>query len=159
MIRIGVYQGESRKVDGNIKLGELDIAVPPEPKGSQSVDVRFTYDINGLLEVEVTAVKTQDTKRIVIEKNPGSLSKREIDERLKLLSKLKIHPRDKEENRLLLARGERLYEEHLGDMREAISYQIDIFERALSSQDEKLIRIKAKEFKEFLDHLEGRYRF
>jgi molecular chaperone HscC len=44
--------------------------------------VRFTYDVNGLLQVEATLRKTQKTSRLVIEGNPGLLSEQEIGERL-----------------------------------------------------------------------------
>lgn len=158
-IQVEIYQGESRRVDGNIKLGELNVKVQPGPVGEQSIDVRFTYDINGILEVEVTIVKTQEKTKIIIEKNPGTLSENEIAERFKALSELKIHPREKEENRLLLARGERLYEESLGELRDIISYQLDIFEKELSSQEEKRVKTAAKELKQFLDELEGRFKF
>lgn len=57
-IEISVYQGESRKVANNVKLGELEIAIPRAKAGQEDVDVRYTYDINGVLEVEVTAVST-----------------------------------------------------------------------------------------------------
>ncbi|OPX43362.1 chaperone protein HscC [Ruminiclostridium hungatei] len=155
-IRVEVYQGESRKVSENIRLGELLVKVPPVV-GEQSVDVRFTYDINGILEVEVTTVKTGEKRSMIIEKNPGELSKGEISERLKLLSELKIHPREKEENRLLLARGERIYEESVGEMRDVISQHLDIFERELASQEDKRIKIAAKKLKQFLDELESRF--
>ncbi len=155
-IHIEVYQGESRKVSGNIRLGELTVKLPPVV-GEQSVDVRFTYDINGILEVEVTTVKTGEKRSMIIEKNPGNISKAEIAQRLKLLSELKIHPREKEENRLLLARGERIYEEAMGEIRAVVSQQLDIFERELASQDEKRIKIAAKKLKEFLDELESRF--
>ncbi len=155
-IHIEVYQGESRKVSGNIRLGELTVKLPPLV-GEQSVDVRFTYDINGILEVEVTTVKTGEKRSMIIEKNPGNISKDEIAQRLKLLSELKIHPREKEENRLLLARGERIYEEAMGEIRAAVSRQLDIFEGELASQDDKRIKIAAKKLKEFLDELESRF--
>ena len=54
---------------------------------------------------------------MVIEKNPGSMSKEEIAERLECLSHLKIHPRENHESKLLIARGERLFQENLGSTR------------------------------------------
>ncbi len=53
-ITVEVLQGESRLSKDNIYLGELNVSVPTGPAGSQAIDVRYTYDINGLLEVEVT---------------------------------------------------------------------------------------------------------
>jgi molecular chaperone HscC len=53
MIHIDILQGESRLSKDNIFLGELNVPVPPKPEGEEAVDVRFTYDLNGILEVEV----------------------------------------------------------------------------------------------------------
>ena len=133
----------------------MNIAIPKAPAGEQAVDIRYTYDINGILEVEVTVVETGLKNRIVIEKNQGSLSKEEIEIRLKALENIKIHPREKTENRLLLARGERLYEENLGEKRSYISNLLQRFEAVLASQDDKLIKREGKILKEKLDEIEG----
>lgn len=154
-IRVKIYQGENRRVEENIKLGELEIKIPLAEAGEEAIDVRYTYDINGILEVEVTVISTQEKKRIVIEKSPGSMSKEEIEERLKALEDIKIHPREKSENRLLLAKGERLYEESLGEKREYIGELLQKFEVVLSHQDEREIKRMAKVLKEELEQLEG----
>ncbi|SDG24760.1 molecular chaperone HscC [Fontibacillus panacisegetis] len=153
-IRITVYQGESRKVENNVKLGELDIPVPVAAAGEEEVDVRYTYDINGVLEVELTAVSTRQKRTVIIEKNPGQSSPEQIQARLEELKHLKIHPRDRSENRLLLARGERLYEESLHEKRDMIANLLIDFERVLASQDEQEIKKKAVLFKQKLDSLE-----
>lgn len=158
-ISLEIYQGESRRVENNIKLGELNLKVPSGKAGEQTVDVRYTYDINGILEVEATVVKTGEKRNMVIEKSPGSMSKKEIEERLKLLKDLKIHPRDRIENRLLLARGERMYEESTGDMRSYISGLLKQFEAVLSQQDDRRAKKAAEELKNYLDELERRFEF
>lgn len=159
VLHLEIYQGESMKVENNIKLGDLKIKIPPAPAGVQQVDVRYTYDINGILEVEATSVNTGEKKTTIVEKSPGSMTADEIKSRLKKLESLKIHPRDKEENRLILARGERIYEESLGSMRTYISDIISEFEEALASQDEKKTKKAALKVKTLLDELEGRYDF
>lgn len=154
-ISVEIYQGENRRVESNIKLGELEIKVPPDKVGMQKIDVRYTYDINGILEVEVSVLSTGEKKRIVIEKNQGSMTQEEIEKRLEALKDIKIHPRDKMENKLLLAKGERLYEEALGEKREYISNLLAEFENVLSSQDERRIKKAAEELKGKLEQLEG----
>jgi molecular chaperone HscC len=118
------------------------------------VDVRFTYDVNGLLQVEATVVKSQVTHTLVIEGNPGMLTDAEIKDSLKALSTLKIHPRDMIENRTALARAERLYEQFRGDMREWLGKQIGHFEEALATQDVRVVTPQRKRFEEMLDQLE-----
>ena len=51
------------------------------------------------------------------------------------LAYLKIQPRDYEENRLVLLRAERMYEESLGDRRRMLDRQITAFETALKTGD------------------------
>ena len=54
-----VFQGESRMVKDNLHIAEFEVpGIPPGPPG-QEIDLRFTYDLNGVLEVQATVVKTQ----------------------------------------------------------------------------------------------------
>lgn len=153
-IDVEILQGESRFAKNNLLLGELTVDVPKKPAGEEAIDVTYTYDINSILEVEVTVVSTGDKKRMVIQKNKGSMTDEEVEKRLKELSELKIHPRDREENKLLLARGERLYEESVGGRREEIDSVLRKFEDVLDSQDRVKIEKAYKEVKEFFDDLE-----
>ncbi|GGG65490.1 molecular chaperone HscC [Paenibacillus radicis (ex Gao et al. 2016)] len=154
IIEVAVYQGESRKIENNLMLGELEIDVPPGPAGEQSIDVRFTYDINGILEVEVTTVSTGTKKKIIIEKEPGKFTQQEIEDRLKQLHAIKIHPRERTENRLLVAMGERLYEEMLGDKRDEVAALLTQFERVLTSQNEHDVKKAAIRLKQQLEEIE-----
>jgi len=151
MIDVRVFQGESRKVQDNIFLGKLNVAVPPKPKGEETVDIRFTYDLNGLLEVEATVPSTGLKKHVVIEENPGVLTADEISKKLADLSALKIHPFDQVENRTLLARAERMYEEYLGDRRELIGRNTQAFHNILQRQNPREIEQARKDFAAFLD--------
>jgi molecular chaperone HscC len=89
-----VFQGEARLVKDNVLLGELRIVLPPGPAGKEEVDVRFTYDSSGLLEVRATTLSTGRVETLVIEGNPGLMQPEEIAKRLTELAKLRIHPRD-----------------------------------------------------------------
>ncbi|MDF2905371.1 MAG: molecular chaperone HscC [Herbinix sp.] len=156
-INVNIYQGENRKVEGNIYLGILPVSIPPATRGESVIDVRYTYDINGILEVEVIVLKTGEKKTLVIEQNAGAMTKEEIEQRLISLQEIKIHPRDKMENKLILAKGERLFEEALGDRRNYIGELIYYFESILDKQNELDIKKAAKEVKEKLESLEGWY--
>ena len=136
---------------------KLNIKTCSDIKKKQFVDVRYTYDINGILEVEVLTHKTGHKNRLVIEKSPGSMTQEEIEERLNQLKDLKIHPRERTENKLLIARGERLYEESLGELREYISKLLEEFEIVMSRQNEIEIRKAAVELKKRLDEIENRF--
>jgi molecular chaperone HscC len=154
-VQLDIYQGESRLVRNNIKLGSMTVKLPPRPKGEECVDVRFTYDVNGILEVETRVISTGEVRRIVIEGNPGVLSPAEIEARVKALQKLKIHPRDQAENRALLARAERVYQEALGSTREEVARETDRFEATLGRQDEKAAAEARERLSSFLDRIEA----
>jgi molecular chaperone HscC len=141
MIKVEIFQGESRITDENILLGRLELRIPPAPKGKELVDIRFSYDTSGLLEVESTVRSTGVRETLVIEGNSGVLGKKEIADRLAAMSRLKMHPRDDAENQALLARSKRLYEERLGAAREAIGDALTTFLAALKSEDPDRIRI------------------
>jgi molecular chaperone HscC len=70
---------------------------------------------------------------------------------MEALSYLKIHPREKEENKLLLLKGERLYEESIGRQRMEIEYALREFEKALDTREDKVIEGARRDFKEFLE--------
>jgi len=146
-----IFQGEHRKVENNVKIGEIKVPIKAGEKDKPGVDVRFTYDVNGLLEVDVLVLSTGLTKNLVIEQSPGAMTPDEIKRRLAELSKIKIHPRDKAENRLLLARGERLYEESIGERRMRIEEVLARLNVALESQDDRIIRKTVVDIKELFD--------
>ncbi|GFZ96301.1 molecular chaperone HscC [Dyella caseinilytica] len=153
-LSLKVYQGENPLVTNNIKLGELDIPLNPTLSIQQNeVVVRFTYDINGVLQIEATPKANGLRHELVLEQNPGLLTDTEIRARLAALSELKIHPRDKQENLALLARAERLFEEHLA-ARQVLQQWIGQFRQTLENQDERTIEDHRRQFSSALDSLE-----
>lgn len=150
-IRCKVLQGESRFASNNVALGEIRVKVPKGEAGKESVDVTYTYDVNSILEVEIKVVSTGEITREIIKTNATDMSDEEIRERMEALAYLKIHPREKEENKLLLLRGERLYEESIGNERMYIEYALREFEKALDTREDGVIEGARRDFKEFLE--------
>jgi molecular chaperone HscC len=143
---IKVYQGEARLVRDNILLGEVELPMPLPPAGQQhdrSLSVRFTYDVDGLLEVEGTplrdGVPSGETRRLVIQSSAERLSDAQVQERLAALAALKLHPRDRMEVRTLLARAERLFTQLRVEEREPFGNAITRFELVLDGQDPRQI--------------------
>lgn len=155
IIKVSVLQGESRFAMNNVLLGDLEIPVPIGPEGKEAADITFTYDVNSLLEVIVKVVSTKVEKRIVIKNEANDMTDEEIEERLEALAELKIPPREQEENKLLLFRGDRMYEEAVGDMRRIIEVHLAEFEAVLDKQDKNEIASARKTLKEFLDSVDA----
>ena len=154
-LQLEIYQGENRLVKKNIFLGQLNVKIPKGPKGKEEIDVRYTYDMNGLLEVDVTVLSQNKTYSKLIQRNPGVMSEQEKVASLKKMAALKFHPRDSEVNRTLIAKGERLYEASLGDKREKIAAILSQFDAVLDRQNVNEIKKAQINVKELLDDLDG----
>lgn len=151
---VGVYQGESRLIRDNIHLGNLNVPLPGKAQHESPVLVRFTYDVNGMLEVEVTPPGKGKAQRLLIQGNASRLSEDEIAARLKALAGLKIHPRDQAENQAVLARAERVYASLKGDSRTWIGNEIHAFEREMLRQDPARIRRARAQLADCVEHFE-----
>ncbi|WMW82123.1 molecular chaperone HscC [Undibacterium cyanobacteriorum] len=149
-----IYQGESRLVKDNIFLGKMEFPLDPLPSQDNGVDLRFTYDVNGLLEVQATVLRNQQKHAMVIQGNPGLLSDEQIATRLADLEKIKMHPRDTLEIRTVMARADRVYQQLKGDTRAWLTTQIAEFEQVVETQNPKLIAPAQKRFVEVLDEIE-----
>lgn len=150
-VRVRVLQGESRFARNNLYLGELNIDVPKGPKGQEAVDVTYTYDINSLLEVEVVVVSTGVKQKMIIKGQDNQMTEEEIAKRMEELAYLKLQPRDYEENRLVLLRAERMYEEALGERRRKLDRYLTAFEAALKRGDHDEIIDAREELNEVLE--------
>ena len=91
----------------------------------------------------------------MIESGQAHMSAADIARRLEALSALKIHPRDTLENRTLLARAERMYEQLLGTARDHVGQMIMRFEQVLATQDVRLISRDAAQFRDALKAIES----
>jgi molecular chaperone HscC len=154
-VKLVVYQGEARKVEANVKLGEIMIPLPPRPAGQIPIDVRFSYDTSGLLEVDVTIPETGVAHQLVICDDADAPDEAAIEARRKALAALKIHPRDEAANAALLARAARCYESFLGERRDAIGQMILGFETVLERQDPREIELARRQIEEQIDQIDG----
>lgn len=145
-IRVAVYQGEHSLCKDNSFLGEFIMGeLPPKKAGQVALDVRFTYDLNGILEVEMKLEGSDRVEHMVIESAPGKLSREEIEEARRAMAALKFHPRDTLPNRTTLARADALYTELTKLAREELGHAIAAFRAALETQDpDTIIRIRGQ---------------
>ena len=159
VVDLDIRQGESPVGSENLHLGKLTIDLTPAPAGEAVIEVRFTYDANGLLEVDVRDVKGGRTASTLIRNTATEMSEAQVAEALKQLRALKRHPRDEEENRYLVERAKRLYEDRLGEQRVAIQSWLGQFEQALDTQDPRIIRQARQQMRQALDSIDGGFRF
>lgn len=154
-VRFNVYQGEAPWVADNIRLGSIEVPVPVDAAALVKVDVRFTYDINGLLEVDVHVPESNERRQLVIVAEEADLTAGDLEERRQRLAVLKTPPREQESNRAALARAARCYEVSLRERRVQVAEWLSQFEAVLDSQDPQAIESARNRLQAALDELEG----
>lgn len=153
-VHFDIFQGEAPLAADNILLGEIEIPIPPAPVGKEVVEVRFTYDINGILEVDAKVLSTDSARHLIIVDECNKMSKEEISARLEELQLLKIHPREREENIYMISRCEALYKQAGKRLREFLLEQMQYFEYLLGTQDDLKIKKGRKRFERVLNAAE-----
>ncbi len=153
-INLEFFQGENRLVKNNIGLGGIEVKVPKAKKGEQGVQVRFSYDVNGVLEVDIEVLSTGEKYYKMILNTPTQLTAKDIEASKTKLAAMKFHPREQESNLALVARAERLYESYLGEERERILQILRWFESVLERQDPKEVTQAQEELTLLLDRFE-----
>ncbi|MDO8439479.1 MAG: Hsp70 family protein, partial [Telluria sp.] len=154
-LSVKVYQGEARRVSDNIYLGTLNFPIASKKAGEVSADVRFTYDVSGVLEAEITVLPSQEKHKLLITENAGVMSAEEIEKRLAELAELKIHPRERMENRTLVAQADRLYEQLLGQEREYLAQAVATFQSVLERQEPTASRRAREALVQVMKQLDG----
>ena len=119
-VKVQIYQGEMMKASQNLFLGELDVPVPINHKEHEGLTVRFTYDLNGILDVEVKIDTTQEVFNHVILQESITLTDQEIKEKQDALARYKINAQETEIYRFLIEKANRLYSMILGVKREEL---------------------------------------
>tara|TARA_R110002124_G_scaffold109676_14_gene262946 strand:- start:10277 stop:11521 length:1245 start_codon:yes stop_codon:yes gene_type:complete len=154
-IAVAVYQGESATVATNVHLGLITVPVPPAPAGAEAIDVRFTYDVSGLLAVDVTICSTGAKFSEVIDNLAQALSPAEKAKRLSDMESLKISPREEAPNIALVEAINHLHGMLLGGDRAAAQDLLIRFEMALESQAPRFIAAERDAIRHILDSLES----
>lgn len=154
-IRFGIYQGEAMYIQDNTLLGELELKIPPRPEGEVKCFVRFTYDINGILEVNVNIPITGEQKSLVIVNKELGMTQEQVDIKLKEFEKIKVNPANEEENQYVLEWGSRLFmQTNSEEMRNEIVKKMQYFEHIMAHDIYHLPKVR-KYTMVFLAYIEG----
>lgn len=157
-IDVQVYQGEHRLCRENVLLGDIHVELP-QNDDYLSIEVRFSYNPSGVLDVDVYVPSTEQSIQKVLINHQSVMTAEQIEQARQQLATLKIHPRDTMLNKALLLRAERLYMEHTGILRQQISERTSQFTEILETQDERRIRHFRKFFEHFLNEVENMHMF
>jgi molecular chaperone HscC len=136
---VQVFEGESRYVKDNRKIGEIRVKGIPKGPPGREVEVRFTFDLNGILEVDVKVVDTGATISRVFHRESKHLSPPELEAARSRLDRIKQDPREAPAIRDVIGRAEALFQEVDPTRREMLSQALDALESALRDRDPRRI--------------------
>ena len=156
-INVKVYQGEAAMAADNILLGEFVVSVPPKPAGHEAIDVRFTYDVSGLLAIDIKVVSTGTVVSEVVDQLAEAMPESKKMARLKEMEKFKKSPREEEVNIALTEHIKYLHELLLGEDREFMLSLLHRFEVVLAAQDPRAIAKERLEIAEIIAEIEANY--
>lgn len=150
-VHVCLYQSTGKYMDKEILLGEISFIVPETESGEANIDYTIIYDVNGIVKMEVYIHENDYRKELILQNENCELTMEEAKKRVKELEYLKSSPLEEEENKLVYARAERLYEECTGDKREMISKCMEKFESAIKTYDDKEISDAREQLEQLLE--------
>lgn len=149
-----IYQGEDMIAKNNHFIGDMTVDVA----GSHDcTEVIFTYDINGILDIDVTSSRGNYHK--VITNQECVLTPDEVKKRIAELDQLKQQTKEDDTFDYLYEKATRIYEESIGEKRIQVSNIIKEL-NALKHKG-KIVRIEKakKEIEQKLQDLENQSPF
>ena len=153
-VKVEVYQGEMMKASQNLFLGELEVPVPVNKKAHEGFTIRFTYDLNGILDVEVTIDSTKIVFNHVILQESITLTEDEIKEKQVELTRYKINAQETEVYRFLIEKANRVYSMLLGRRRDELMAETRRFEEEVRQASMYHLPKIYQSFSNYLEFLE-----
>jgi molecular chaperone HscC len=136
-ITLQVFEGEARRAEDNRKIGELELTKIPKGPAPKSFTVRFTYDQNGMLEVEAELEETKAKVAAVFRREGGEVTGPELEQARARLRAVRADPMDRPRYRDLHARAKQLWQECSVEQRATLDALLVALETALEAQDPK----------------------
>ena len=153
-VNFRIYQGESIIPENNIFLGSLSIACPPTNRNAFIATCRMTYDINGILVIDVTNKDGVTVSKTLVGNNVR-LTEKEIETIKARLDNLRLSDDVDEESQLLISRAERVIEETISYERDFLMNALGVFKLTMNKGNTVEKRNAKEGFKNLLDQLEG----
>merc|ERR1719265_1137409 len=96
-VSIQVFEGERAMTKDNNKLGQFELSgIPPAPRGVPQIEVTYSIDANGLLDISAVEKGTGQSQAIKITNDSSRLSeadiKRMVDDAEKFAEEDKLGP-------------------------------------------------------------------
>lgn len=89
-VTIKVYEGERAKIKDNYLLGKFELDnIPPMPKGKPRIEVSFSVDANGMMNIKARETTTNVEKDLTIRNDCNRISREDINKMIEDAEKYK----------------------------------------------------------------------
>jgi molecular chaperone DnaK len=139
-VEIHILQGEREMASDNKTLGRFILdGIPPAPRGVPQIEVSFSIDANGILNVKAVDLATKKEQKITITASTG-LKEEEVEEMVKEAEKHADEDKKKRER---------------AEVRNNADTLCFSVEKLIKENKEKIDEKESKEIKELADELKG----
>jgi endoplasmic reticulum chaperone BiP len=98
-VTIKVFEGERGFTKDNEQLGQFDLEnIPPMPKGTPQIKVKFDIDANGILSIAAKEGNSGHSNNLTIKNNKGRMSDEQIINKIKEAEKFAQEDKKNKEN-------------------------------------------------------------
>ncbi len=153
-LRVKIYQGEEYYAQDNLFLGEISIKIPQKPAGKEWIEVEFTYDINGILQVEVTNSKGESKGMMLANQELSQQELKQYQKEMDTIIRMKS-PWENEDYIRLFEIVKHYYEESVGNKRDALGNILAWYICSMNSGRMKTMRTAADKMREMIASLEN----
>ncbi|KAL3638148.1 molecular chaperone bip1 [Castilleja foliolosa] len=145
-VSIKVYEGERALTKDCHELGSFELSgIAPAPRGVAQIEVTFSVDVNGILQVKAEDKAAKKSQTITITNEKGRLSEEEIMEKVREAEE--FADEDKKVREKIEARNK--LETYIYNVKSSINS--DEFGGKIESEDKETIEGALKEAMEWLD--------
>lgn len=134
---IDVYQGDEKKADDNISIGEFVLdGIPAKPAGEEEIEVSFTYDLNGILKITAKVLSNGKCIEGIIDTTKLVREEQLSEEELEKWSTCRLAYKGRD----VIELGEKKLESLNGELKLQVKVILDNIKRAIISDNESLIQ-------------------
>ena len=155
-VKFEIFQGEEYLSDLNKTLGTIEIKLPAEVTTQTQIFVTFSYDINGILVVDIAIPEFKITRNKVIVNKEIDYTEEFIEKKVGELNKLKMIDRNEEEDRQIVEWGSRLFAQTSGLLKIDIENKLAKFQKVVYRGEDIYNKIRLRNYmKKYLLHVEA----
>ena len=137
-----IFQGEEMYADDNKRIGSVDVVFPKPSTKSTKIYLTFTYDVNGILLVNVEVPEYSIKEEKVLYDEDEKISSKKINQVVEKLKQFKAKDEKDEDNQLVMEWGERLYAQMPIGMKEGLGSRLQYFDYLLRTDPYQAVKMK-----------------